>query len=444
MTGTSPPSLLFIHIPKTAGTTFKAFLENYYAHGETLAIPDRVAEHLAPDALRGYSLFCGHYSSDVVAALDRKPDVTVALFREPMDRFRSWTANCRRVNDEKFRDMLVGFTDLEVITGPRNQVCFQAYWLARALHGGAEYAALPSRAELPTMLADIQIVGLTEELERVMQLVAFRSGWPPPPRGWRINRSPGPAAASVRKLTAAAEEAQIRPHLALDDHLYALARQRFWADYCAMLDKLCPDRAPFTAATTVRDDDVQDWLRRDYRERHVRHLSGHATSIDVTAESPLRGEGWWWREVPGAFAAYRWSGPGNTASLFFEPLAPGLDYELTVDVMGAADESTWEGLALEVNGQPVPAAQERVAAPAPGAPSLRLRARLTPDLVATRDGMIRLTFRVPETKPAHRHIMVLETFDTYNPDERHKGLAVHRVKIEPRPVPETRRPPEGF
>ena len=263
---------------------------------------------------------------------------------------------------------------------------------------------------------------------------SFATGGAVPSAGWLINRSPGQASASVRKLSAAAGEAQIRPHLALDDCLYALARHRFWADYCAMLDELSPDVRSFTAQTAAEVPlaTVQDWLRRRYLDRQTGPRSAHVTRIDVTAESALRGEGWWWREVPGRFA-YRWSGPGNTASLFFEPLALGRDYELTIDFMGAADWPTWDGAVLEVNGVPAPATLERIDGHEPGAPSLRLRARLTPDLVAQQDRITRLTFRVPEAKPVHRHIMMLETFDTYNPDERHKGLAVHRVHIEPAP-----------
>src|SRR5262249_23484941 len=148
---------------------------------------------------------------------------------------------------------------------------------------------------------------------------------------------------------------QIRAHLALDDELYRLARRRFWSDYAAMLREIAPDRMTVTAAdaAAVPRGTVQDWLRPGSFERRRPRPPSCLSPGEGGADAPLSGEGWWWREVPGKFA-YRWSGPGPTASLYCEPLVPGHDYGLTIELMGAADWPTWEGAALEVNGTLVP------------------------------------------------------------------------------------------
>ena len=169
------PRLYFVHIPKTAGITLKAFLENNYAYGESLVIHEWEARKMAPEALRQYRLLSGHYSSEVLTALGERPDVTLMLVREPVSRFRSWIAHCRRVSDARYRDMCEGHADLEVLTGPDGHTCHQAHWLARAVRDGSSYTGVPSADELDALLQHVDIVGVTDEIERFMQLVSFRN-----------------------------------------------------------------------------------------------------------------------------------------------------------------------------------------------------------------------------------------------------------------------------
>ena len=66
------PRMYFVHIPKTAGITLKAFLENNYPDGESLVIDEWRARALPPEALRRYRLFSGHYSSEVLDGLGER------------------------------------------------------------------------------------------------------------------------------------------------------------------------------------------------------------------------------------------------------------------------------------------------------------------------------------------------------------------------------------
>ena len=104
------------------------------------------------------------------------------------------------------------------------------------------------------------------------------------------------------------------------------------------------------------------------------------------------------------------------------PLVESQDYVLTVDAMGAADWPTWEAVGLVVNGQPIPAVHERFAPERPGSVSIRLQARLTPEVVAAQPGYTRIELTVPQTKRALSHVRVLESFDTYHQDMREACL----------------------
>ena len=427
---TPSPRMYFVHIPKTAGITLKAFLENNYAGGESLVIDEWKARELPPEELRRYRLLSGHYSSEVLAALGERPDATLMLVREPVSRFRSWMAHCRRLSGTKYRDMCEGRSDLEVLTGPNAYTCHQAHWLARALEGGAAYATVPAAEELASLIDRVDVAGLTEEIERFMQLVAFRMGWPPPQLGWHINRRPDTTAPALQLVHGQLSDDELRKHLAVDEALYAQTRSRFWQAYANMLTAISPGADAFTAdaAQHVAVETVQGWLRDAYVARTAERLCTATESMDIDGVRAVSGEGWWWRESPKG-VAYRWTGPSTRATILAAPLVEAHDYALTIEAMGAADWQTWEAVGLEVNGKPVRAVHERFTTPEPGMVSIRLQARLTPDIVSAQDGLTSIAISVPETKRALSHVRVLESVDTYNQDMRQVGLAVHRVQI---------------
>ncbi len=427
---TPSPRMYFVHIPKTAGITLKTFLENNYPNGESLVIDEWKARALPPEELRHYRLFSGHYSSEVLDGLGERPDATLLLVREPVSRFRSWMAHCRRVGESKYRDMCEGRSDVEVLTGPNGYTCHQAHWLTRALEGGAAYAAVPAAEDLASVLDRVDVAGITEEIERFMQLVAFRMGWPPPQLGWHINRCSETTAPALQLVHGQLSDDEVRAHLAVDEALYAQTRSRFWEAYSNMLIAIRPDETAFSADTAhnVAVETVQGWLRDAYVARTAQRLCTATESIDIDGARPVAGEGWWWRECPKG-VSYRWTGPSTRATVLAAPLIEAHDYALTVDAMGAADWQTWEAVGLEVNGKPVHSVHERFTPSEPGMVSIRLHARLAPDIVSAQNGLTSITISVPETKRALRHVRVLESFDTYNQDMRQVGLAVCRIQI---------------
>jgi hypothetical protein len=422
----TPSRLYFVHIPKTAGVTLKAFLENNIPHDQALVVDEWDARRLTPGELGRYTLFSGHYASEVLEALPDPPNLMLTLVREPVSRFRSWWAHCRRLTgNHRYRDLLIGRSPDEVLASSDAGPCTQAHWLARALERGAAYEGVPTHTEVVGLLDRVQLVGVTDEIDRFMQLVSFRLGWPAPTLGWRINTRPDRGSSS----TDADGDGDVKSALTVDTALYEAATLRFWQAYAEMLSAITPESRPIsaTSAPLVSLETAQEWLRRHHQQRPALKAPD-AVQVSCDADAPVTGEGWWWRERP-YDRSYRWTGPGRTATMRLPPLQPDRSYELTMELMGAADWPTWDGLALEINGQRVSMTRERSGPRTPNAPNLRLQAMLPPDLVARQDRHTHIAITVPETRQALQQSMRVESFDTVNPDMRLVGVAVSGIEI---------------
>jgi hypothetical protein len=430
----SSPILYFIHIPKTAGITLKTWFENNLPLGTSFVIDEWEAAATGSEELGRYRFFSGHYSSDVLMRLERRPDFLMTVIRDPLSRFMSWSAHCRRVSDPKYRNLFEGRSDLDVIRGPGGYTCRQAHWLLRALSGGQSCTRVPAREELPDLLSQVGLVGLTDELDRFMQLVSFLLGWPPPPAGWRINRTP-----EAREV-APEVRAEIAGELAIDFELYRLAGERFRQSYGSMVAKLDPSFNPVLAAPELPPfDRVQKLLQMLHLQRLEAAEVCAARGASLDFAEPLDGRGWWWRECPHSYA-YRWSGPETTSEINLPPLEKGRHYRLTLEVFGAADWTTWEQLTLTLNEARLFVVRESVCPVEPHSPQLRLVSHIDPESAAQTRPYTRIALHVPETVPALQHVLRKESLNTFNYDQRRVGLAVHRLDIVETSAPCVPRP----
>jgi hypothetical protein len=90
MTGASAPQkIVFVHIPKSAGTSLRTWLSGYFT-----------PEKLCPEfhdrlptwdrtSLNRYELFCGHYQYETLSLIDG-PMILLTMLREPKARLLSW------------------------------------------------------------------------------------------------------------------------------------------------------------------------------------------------------------------------------------------------------------------------------------------------------------------------------------------------------------------
>lgn len=414
------PRTYFLHVPKTAGVTLKTYLENQVPADAVLAIDAEAARALPRATLNRYRVWSGHYDGTVLAALSPAP-TTVVMLREPVARLRSWAAHGRRLTNPTLHAPFAGRTDLEVARENDQGNARQATRLQRALRPDAAAPAL-AEADLDAMLGAIDVVGLTEEFDRSLQLIAFRLGGTVPPLGWQLNRRPD--AAPVDDAGTAA----LRDVLAIDVALHERATRRFWDDYAWMLRCLVPPGVALPAwPRDLPIATVQDWLDRHRAGDTAAAPRQQQLAVDIDGNDPVCGDGWWWRECPGPHA-YRWTGPGTATHVPLGALSPALDYTVAVELCGAADWSVWDSLQVDVNGRPLALVREQVPPGHPRQITLRATARLPREVVA-RSRTTTLSLVVDHTRPVPGAPLVEESLDTVHRDVRAVGLAVQRITV---------------
>ncbi len=173
-----PKKLVFIHIPKTAGTSLKNLLESNYAEDERLAIYNRenLDEKLAA-ALKDPKIRCiyGHFPlRPVVVESDA---VVVTLFREPVARTISHYNHYKRGLNEEHRRIMEGVNSPEDFAklpqGNNRQTAFISGHLKNA-----DFFADPHALERAMQnLQRIDFAGFTEHFNASIALFKKELGW---------------------------------------------------------------------------------------------------------------------------------------------------------------------------------------------------------------------------------------------------------------------------
>jgi hypothetical protein len=197
------PRLLFLHVMKTAGTTF---VQHLHANVEPGGVyPDlepgserRSAYRLIPllrDYVRGGGTaraFAGHFPSAVIDIV--RPDVTMTVLREPVERTISILRQHERLN-ERLRGASIEEIYEDGFVRPMFVQDHQAKVFAMTSTDRLESVmdvleVDEARLELAKRnLERVDIVGLTEHYDEFLELVGERLGWPVG-RKRRLNVSP--------------------------------------------------------------------------------------------------------------------------------------------------------------------------------------------------------------------------------------------------------------
>lgn len=267
--------LYFLHIQKTAGTTFSALLQTYFSAGETCPAYDYLQLFkLSEEQRPAYRYYRGHFGYGLLEYLPQ-PVRVVTLLRDPIERTLSNLSHIRRYAEHDAnrlyhrRNMMTFLKSRHIGIELRN---LQTRSLAMP-RGGIElyrYWELEDR-DLDTAkerLETIAFVGLVERFSESLHLLVYMLGWQPFSTESRLNSAP-------ERFQIADLDNEVIDYLheinRFDLDLYAFARQLFADRYQAMMAEL---------------------LERHYEVQMSRHNLIKVSAIKVNMDQPMPGKGW--------------------------------------------------------------------------------------------------------------------------------------------------------
>jgi len=398
------PTLFFLHIPKTAGTTLAALLEQHYPEPDVIprrffdknalyVTPDDVERRL--DEARSFALIRGHYGGPIRERFftDR---TSITVLREPRARVVSLYNDWRTKSDENLADAPPAERELAALARDLDLGRFLSSGhplvdrlfrdaQARQLCGFLWDSARPSEGDAKRALDAFDLVGTAELLDPFAIALCRRLGWAPPPAAPRLNTSRGEARLS-----------------------------RLDARTLSVIDTLTPlDRAAHAHAQALCARTLAELLAEPPAAAPF-EPTDHA---DLDMLAPIDGSGWHVREGLDSPHPWRWTGPERESTLLL-PLAPGRDYRVRVWVISVIAPDILEGAHLTAGGRSLDI-ERRDAERGHTILSARLPASLVSRGAPTRLGIL-----VPRTI-SHADVQP----ETQDP--RPKGLAVTRVTADP-------------
>lgn len=345
----------FLHIPKTAGTSFRVALENRFALDEICPhyeLQPLMAAHR--DRPQGWRLYRGHLGYNLVTLLPFSLRV-VTVLRAPEARLLSHFRHIAR-DPHHPRHRLVaeeGMTLEDFLSDPelaRELTNQQARQLGQgvprdrlqamlaASDSQQEFArryraAIPAdeasdQADLERALArlpDLALVGLAEELPTTLARLARLLGGRPPRQVPHLNADPrGERPAFSRRLRSLVEQATWADRI-----LYEKARKLF------------------------HEGPPSGWPLPDTAVSPL-----ETKALEITFDQPLEGEGWHQREILPGVGVIRWTGPGRRAELEL-PLDPARGWSVALEVVRWFDPRDPARLKLWLDDQPARALEAR-------------------------------------------------------------------------------------
>ncbi|MFG0259641.1 MAG: hypothetical protein ACF8LK_04735 [Phycisphaerales bacterium JB041] len=406
--------LYFLHIPKTAGTSLRTFLESRFDVGKVcphLTMPAMLPT--PPSELAGFRLFCGHHGLYLNRLLRRDP-VTVTVLRDPLARTVSHYRHLQATQEDWLHERVKNKTFEEFVCGewgPVELLNFQTRYLAfddiqedyfghsrlrvSDMPGLIRKYSDPSLADKAKRRLDsLAVVGVQERFNEMLTLLSATFGWSPASTFHKYNTAKSRFDESA--VTPAAL-ARVQELTEIDREVYEHA--------CGLFE------AQFAAMTPERSEE----LYRDAMRARPR-----LSSVQYGFDKAVQGENWLAIERPGGKFA-RWTGPGTTTTLDL-PLATDKPLRLRCFV-GAQTHDVVESTRVFANDVELDLRWWQMHDPAKA--QRTIEATIPPEVLQKNDAYCRLRFEVS------RAVVPSEEWPG-RPDNRRLALYFFWLDIESR------------
>ncbi len=414
-------SLHFLHIPKTAGTSLRAWLIDLFSDGDWLpCYSHETLEEFPKVQIRQYRLFSGHFGINWYDALPKRPH-TFTWLRQPLHReISSYLYQKEEANvllslplnsfQAKYINTLSQLTLAEVCQSP-NHIGYFDNMQVRMLSG-----AYPNHEESPIYcneemlqaakenLLDLFFFGICELMENSIALFNYCLGCPPRPLNLNLNSRSGRSKGNCDCQTFSDEEIKIiRDANRYDEALYLFARSIFEERFNKVFPEAIfgePDETGDIKQSTeaivlsqrirsCSSGRINSFLRENFQKRQ--ELVPILTSIDFDFSAAIFLEGWHPRFYYEPIKKWlRWAGPTTTSSIYL-PLAKNASYLATFRIYYFLEQEVLETLSLQVGGQNIPLSLEQA-------------------LDENRTPYYRMTAEIPESCISEHHPYTVLTF----------------------------------
>ncbi len=234
--------LIFMHVPKTAGTTLTTFLDQQFDREQICPHEVIHQAHLyTREQFQGYKLIRGHLNYDHIEGL-LSPGRLITVLREPIARTISQYRFFRR-EGEGLRKQYPGATATvdaamsqsleQFLRNPTPEVRHHIDNMQTRQSAGYGFAFNPAAGDEAILsramenLRRFDLVGLTEALPQTLELLCWLYAWYAPPQVEQLNQAPPQEDFKVT----GAEYELLHELNRLDLRLYAAWRERFWEQY---------------------------------------------------------------------------------------------------------------------------------------------------------------------------------------------------------------------
>lgn len=180
------PFFIFLHIPKTAGTTLGSIVDAQFGRRRVITYYNQTNRHLIDhlgvylaDPHHNFDAIIGHFGMEIAATLLDRPAIYVTFFRDPVSRTLSDYYERRSTRPQDFfREDGREISICESINeNPSWYANLQTRYLAGMAHDGCEVDEADLNHALDNLEDNLDFVGIVEDFDNsISQLMNFL-GW---------------------------------------------------------------------------------------------------------------------------------------------------------------------------------------------------------------------------------------------------------------------------
>ncbi|MGB6463783.1 MAG: sulfotransferase family 2 domain-containing protein [Nitrosotalea sp.] len=437
--------MYFLHIPKTAGTTLTAIIDNNFDLNSIY--PEQVWQKLLlnkPKSFSEYKLIRGHFGYSLCKILPKKP-VCITMIRDPVERTISFYHHMRTdpltnnwvkdfISKENGLESLISNSDKRRVFANEQTrhlgLELDVFSLTESLdkselenffyESSSEFTDISDNRLLDIAkkhLSEFKFFGFTERFEESLMLLCYTFGWRPIRQVWKemiLPNRPHRNEFSDETINMISECTK------LDSELYRYAAELFESRFFQMAKELKEKYFESHFLEMPFKQMMYELLEKNYNERFGKSTPP-VSSIDFNFKQALNGSGWYSREFLPGGNVFRWTGLETKSTIDFH-LARNSDLTVQFCVVSHIAPDILESLRLQVNGISIKIMkleQENVGTVFEG--------NIPKQSLQTDENFVRFTFETNRTLSPN-------SLSPKSGDKRNLGLAFEWIKIIPHPV----------